>query len=271
MAGTLAIAPLGLLIGLSLGALGAGGSILAVPALVYVAGQSPAAATTSSLLVVGFSALVGALRHQRAGRVRVRDGVVFGCAGVGGSLLGTVLNARLDPNVLLLAFAGLIVFAAHRMLTGCPTCTQVGEARATAAGGTLGSARLHLDAGTIAKVLLTGTGVGFFTGLFGVGGGFVIIPALTLALKFAMPQAIGTSLLVIVINAAVALAARYPMPNVDWAVTLSFAGAAGAGVLAGGHLADRLPAKTMLRGFAALLVAVAFYTAARSVGALVAR
>ena len=119
--------PFGFLIGLSLGALGGGGSILAVPVLVYIAGESPQAATTTSLIVVGLDALVGMGEHLRAGRVEVRPGLLFGLAGVGGSFLGSALNRGLDPDVLLLAFSGLIVIAAWRMLTGCPTCTRVGE------------------------------------------------------------------------------------------------------------------------------------------------
>jgi uncharacterized membrane protein YfcA len=274
--------PLGLLIGLSLGALGGGGSILAVPALVYVAGQSVRAATTSSLVVVGAASAIGMVRHLRAGRVRVGAGTVFGLCGVGGSIAGSALNRRLDPDVLLLAFSGLVMVAAWRMVTGCPTCTRVGERRATTTGAASG-----LDGGTAAgsgdgpvrtapavdvvrtalEYATAGTGVGFFTGLFGVGGGFVIVPALTLLLRFAMPEAIGTSLLVIAINSVVALAVRLEH-GVEWSVTLPFAVAAVTGVVAGSRVADRLPAATSLRWFAALLVAVGLYTAVRSALAL---
>src|SRR5688500_6162940 len=96
--------PLGFLIGLSLGALGGGGSILAVPALVYAAGQDPKAATTSSLFLVGSAALAGVATHRPAGRVRVGTGVVFGLTGIGGSLAGSAINRQLDPNLLLLGF-----------------------------------------------------------------------------------------------------------------------------------------------------------------------
>ncbi len=262
--------PLGFLIGFSMGALGGGGSILAVPVLVYVVGQSAPAATTTSLVVVGLAALVGMGDHWRAGRVRPGIGFVFGLAGIGGSIAGSALNRDLDPNVLLLAFAALVLVAAWRMLAGCPSCTNAGEDRALVKGDAPeGSVRvvagLRVDAGTIAKVLVAGTLVGFFTGLFGVGGGFIIVPALTLLLGFAMPEAIGTSLLIIAVNAAIALGARLGTATVDWSVTALFTLAALAGVLAGSRTADRLPASTMLRSFAALLVAVGAYTAARSV------
>lgn len=264
--------PLGFLIGLSLGAVGGGGSILAVPVLVYVAGQEPRAATTTSLVVVGLAAGVGMVGHRRAGRVRVGAGVVFGMAGIGGSLAGSLLNRRIDGDVLLLAFAGLVVVAAWRMLTACPTCTNEGERRAIGAGENrdtpAASVQLRVRARTVAAYGAAGTLVGFFTGLFGVGGGFIIVPALTLLLGFAMPEAIGTSLLIIAINAAVALSARVGTDGIPWRVTLPFAAASFAGVLAGGRAADRLPARALLRWFAALLVAVALYTAASSLIAL---
>lgn len=268
--------PLGFLIGVSLGALGGGGSILAVPALVYGAGQSPRNATTTSLLLVGIAALVGMSSHWRAGRVRVGTGVVFGLTGIGGSLAGTALNQRIDPNVLLLMFAGLVCVAAWRMLTGCPTCTNVGETAAVRQGpaavagaGTFSTpAPRRIGVRTVLTVLAAGTAVGFLTGLFGVGGGFVIVPALTLVLKLPMPEAIGTSLLVIAINAAVALSTRLATTSIDWGVTLPFVVAAIGGVLAGGRLADRLDPRRSLRWFAALLVVVAVYTAVRAALAL---
>lgn len=265
----LAASPLGFLIGLSVGALGGGGSVLAVPVLVYVAGQDPRAATTTSLVIVGLAALVGVTDHWRAGRVKVGPGVVFGLAGIGGSVSGSLLNRRLDPDLLLLAFAGLVVVAAWRMLTGCPSCTNMGEREAIGAGGTTKVlAGLRVDAATVAKVLVAGTGVGFFTGLFGVGGGFIIVPALTLGLRFAMPEAIGTSLLIIAINSVTALVPRLGQGGVDWAVTVPFAVSAVAGALVGSRLADRLPEQTLLRWFAGLLVGVGVYTACRSLLAL---
>lgn len=275
MRGLLA-SPLGFLVGLSLGALGGGGSILAVPVLVYAAGQGPKAATATSLLLVGTAALVGMGDHWRAGRVRVGTGVVFGLAGIGGSVAGSALNHRVDPDLLLLGFAGLVCLAAWRMLTGCPTCTKVGEASelrggsAGGRGGTATLARRSVDARTVVTVLAAGTAVGFLTGLFGVGGGFVIVPALALGLKLPMPQAIGTSLLVIAINSAVALAARLATTTIEWGVTVPFTVAAVAGVLSGGRVADRIDAQRSLRWFAALLVAVAVFTASQAAADLLA-
>ena len=251
--------PLGFLVGLSLGALGGGGSILAVPALVYAAGQSPREATASSLLLVGAAALVGLRPHLQNGRVRVGTGLAFGAAGVPGSLLGSAVNHRMDPDLLLVGFAGLVLVAAWRMLTGCPTCTQVGESRVLQDAGQIGTVA-RVEAGRVVAVLAAGSVIGFMTGLFGVGGGFLVVPALTLLLRLNMPTAIGTSLLVIAINSAAGLAARVSTASIEWSVTLPFTVAAIAGVLTGGHLATRIDAGRSLRWFAALLVAVAIYT-----------
>ena len=261
MRGLLA-SPLGFLIGVSLGALGGGGSILAVPVLVYAAGQGPKAATATSLLLVGSAALVGMGAHHRAGRVRLGIGISFGLAGVGGSIAGTALNRLLDPNALLLGFSVLILVAAWRMVVGCPTCTQVGEARVLSEAPPADGRRVRtvVRRGVIVKVLLAGTAVGFLTGLFGVGGGFVIVPALTLVLGLSMPEAIGTSLLVIAINSAVALTGRLGTSTIDWAVAIPFTISAILGVLFGKRIADRLDAQRSLNWFAALLVGVALYT-----------
>ena len=260
----LLVSPLGFLVGVSLGAFGAGGSILAVPVLVYAAGQGAKAATATSLLLVGSAALVGMGMHHRVGRVRVGTGVVFGLAGIGGSIAGTALNRRLDPDALLLGFSVLIFVAAWRMVVGCPSCTQIGEDRVLGASPTASSrvrAGLDIRGTTVAKVLIAGTAVGFLTGLFGVGGGFVIVPALTLVLGLSMPEAIGTSLLVIAINSAVALAGRLGTSAIDWNVAVPFTLAAILGVLVGKRIADRLDAQRSLNWFAALLVGVAIYTA----------
>lgn len=268
--------PLGFLIGLSLGAFGAGGSVLAVPVLVYAAGEGARAATTTSLLVVGASALVGMVAHHRAGRVRLGTGTIFGLVGIAGSVLGSAVNRHLDANVLLLSFSVLVGVAAWRMVVGCPTCTRVGEERALfetqelASAGRSGVVVLgrRIEVADALAVAGAGTAIGFLTGLFGVGGGFVIVPALTLLLRLSMPEAIGTSLLVIVINSTTALSTRLATTSVDWSVAIPFSAAAIAGVLVGKRIGLRLDPGQSLRWFAGLLAAVAVYTAVRAAAAL---
>src|SRR5262249_29276709 len=157
-------------------------------------------------------------------------------------------------------FSFLVIIAAWRMVTGCPTCTRVGERRelsrarpATRSGPIAVALRQKLDPRAGAVVIVAGTGIGFLTGLFGVGGGFVIVPALTLLLGLNMQEAIGTSLLVIAINSAAALTAR-AATTIDWRIALPFTLAAIAGVLAGKRVGHRLDAQRSLRWFAALLV-----------------
>lgn len=264
----LVASPLGFLVGVALGALGGGGSILAVPVLVFVVGLSPSSATSTSLVVVGVASLVGAYEHWRSGHVRVATGLVFGLVGIGGSIAGSTLNRGLDGDVLLLAFAGLTLVAAWRILAGCPSCTKVDGGAAGAGSAVRTRSRpLTLTPARAAKIALAGTVVGFLTGLFGVGGGFIIVPVLALALEFPMASAVGTSLLVIAVNSAAALAPRLA-GGIEWGTTAIFVVAATAGVMAGKRIGDRLDPKTVQRWFAALLVGVALYTGTRALLAL---
>ncbi len=292
--------PLGLLVGLALGALGGGGSILAVPALVYVVGLGAKEAVTTSLVIVGVAALGGMVGHWRAGRVRVAAGLWFSLAGVAGSLLGTRLNRSVNPDVLLAAFAVVMMIAAWRMwgtarwqdrIAAAASATSSSSGPATPAdqisrdpGPASHSENTAVDhhptitpglppgAGlrmsTVVKVVVAGTVVGFMTGFFGVGGGFIIVPALVLALGFEMPIAVGTSLLVIAVNCGVSLTSRLATTGIDWRVALPFTAAGLVGALAGNHLASRTRAPVLLRWFAVLLVAVATYTLARSAASL---
>ena len=266
----LVASPLGFLVGVALGAFGGGGSILAVPVLVFLVGLSPSSATSTSLVIVGVASLVGAYELWRSGHVRLATGLVFGLVGIGGSFAGAALNRRLDGDVLLLAFAGLTLVMARRIVAGCPSCGKdddvTGEAGATSDVRTRARART-LTPARVAQSAVAGTGVGFLTGLFGVGGGFIIVPVLALVLELPMPSAVGTSLLVIAVNSAAALAPRLG-GGVDWGTTVIFGVAATAGALSGTRIADQLDAKSMQRGFATLLIGVALYTGTRALLAM---
>jgi uncharacterized membrane protein YfcA len=266
--------PLGFLIGLSLGALGGGGSILAVPALVYGAGQSARQATTTSLVLVGTVSLIGIIPHWRAGRVRFLPGLIFGLAGVGGSLLGSKWNKAVDPDVLLLAFSGLMLVAAAAMWRRASRTAdaEAGGPPLPAGPGpapdTLVLTKVAVEPMVVLKVAVAGTVVGLLTGFFGVGGGFVIVPALVLALGFTMPEAVGTSLLVIAINSAVALSTRLSGGSLDWSVIIPFMVTSLLGMRTGARLAGTRDPAELQRWFVFLLVAVALYTAGRSLVAI---
>ena len=311
MRGLLA-SPLGLLIGLSLGALGGGGSILAVPALVYGAGETAQVATSTSLLVVGAASFMGVGSHWRAGRVKWGHGLLFGITGLGGSYIGTAANQAVDPDVLLLAFSGVMVAAAVAMwrrnksvspaaadpavetpeVVAAPAGSgaSVTSTRSPAApvrdaalaspaadhagqtGGPPAAPRADdpesLSWAALPKVLLAGTVVGLMTGFFGVGGGFVIVPALVLTMGFSMPDAVGTSLVVIAINSAMALGLRAGSLDIHWGDALPFLVLAIVGTVLGKRIADRVPASKLTTGFVVLLIALAAYTAISSISQL---
>jgi hypothetical protein len=291
MTAVLAAIGLGALIGLSLGALGGGGSILTVPALIYALGQSTGAATTESLVIVGITSIVAAVGHARARHVRWGAGTVFGLTGVASSYAGTTLNRHVNPDALLLAFAALIVVAAIGMLRRAPTRTRMAvHAEPAVAAAPMApasrvappiswtsprTAQLDRPAGrssvarqigmtAAVKIVTAGLVVGFLTGFFGVGGGFVIVPALVMALGYDMPVAVGTSLLVIAINSAVALLARTGNDTFHWTVIIPFTLTAIASSLVGKRVADTIPAPTLTKAFVTLLFAVAAYVALRS-------
>ncbi len=252
--------PAGVLIGLSLGALGGGGSILTVPILIYLLGFSPHSATTASLIIVGVTALAGMAAHLRAGRVRVRAGIVFGVLGAGGAYAGSRLSDSISPHLLLAAFSVLMLAVAAMMLH---------RRRAAAAGRPAAPAATGAPVSPV-RVVLAASIVGLVTGFFGVGGGFVVVPALVLALGFDMPTAVGTSLLVIAINSASALVFRLSAhASTGGPLLIAFTIAAIAGTLAGTRIAARMRPERLAGAFAVLMAVVAIYTATRSIPALV--
>ena len=266
----------GLLIGLSLGALGGGGSVLAVPVLVYLLGQTPGQATTGSLVVVGLTSLIGAGTAHRAGNLMLGRGVAFGVVAIGGAAAGAKASALVPGQVLMVAFAALMLVVAGVMLT-----RQVKASRATRRGEAP-PVRAQLDDPIITfspqfacgcpralKVLITGTVVGLLIGFLGVGGGFLVVPALVLALGLPMRLAAGTSLVVITITSAAALAVRAGVgAQPDWVLVALLTVFAVAGGHLGARLACRLSTTKLQSGFTALLVLVAAYTGTQALPAL---
>ncbi|HEY0507217.1 MAG TPA: sulfite exporter TauE/SafE family protein [Blastococcus sp.] len=243
---TVAIA-LGLVIGALVGLLGGGGSILAVPALVYAAGQDLPQAVATSLLVVGITALVALLPRLGKGQIAWRIAVLFGAAGVATAFAGAAVNRLLPPDVVLGLFAALMIGAGARMLSEKPT---VGAACA-ADGGRVDWRRC------LPRTLTGGLVVGFLTGLLGVGGGFLIIPVLVIVLGLTMEVAVGTSLLIVAVNSAAGFAAHAGDTPLDVPVTIAFTAAAVAAALAAGRVATRLDTARVRRWFAYLVLVVA--------------
>lgn len=276
----LAALGLGLLVGLVIGALGGGGSILTVPALVFALGLSAQQATTGSLVIVGITAVAATIGHARSGNTRWKTGFLLAVAGLPASVLGTSLNRLVDENVLLLSFAALMLVAAAGMLLRAPPhqhdAVHEGprdEPSNTCRGAKRTSLPTVLRAWwrrllVVTRLLAAGMLIGFLTGFLGVGGGFVIVPVLVIALGLSMPAAVGTSLLVIALNSTVALAARAGDAALRWEIVVPFTLAAVTGSLLGKKVADRVPHHSLTRAFAVLLVAVAFYVATRALLAL---
>jgi len=246
------------LIGFSLGALGAGGSILTVPILVYAMGVPVQGATGTSLAIVGLNAATGALDHLRRGRSLVRTGAAFGASGVLGAFAGVWLNHQLRGELVMALFSLLMIAAAVSMV------------RRRTADASKASFEERCEALGCARLVLVGTGVGFLTGFFGVGGGFLIVPALVLVLGLPMHLAVGTSLVAISLNALWGLIGNLQLGTLDWTLTFLFAAGGIVGVLTGGKLAGRLPERTLRAAFAVLVVGLAIYTFGRSTMTLLA-
>lgn len=245
-------AAFGLIVGGLLGLVGGGGSILAVPALVYGVGLPLSAAIPTSLVVVGASSAVAVVPRLR--NVNWRLAVIIGAAGTATAYLGAYVNRLLDQKVLLLAFAAIMVIAGIRMMM--PT-KAAGGSCALPGGG------VHWRS-CLPKAIATGAVVGFLTGLLGVGGGFLIVPALTLVLGLPMAATVGTSLVIIVINSVAGFAAHLGDLHIDWAVTAAFAMAAMAASLLAGRLGTNIPDRILKRSFGILVLAVAAYVTAQA-------
>lgn len=225
---------LAVLVGLSLGLLGGGGSILMVPLLTYVAGLQPKEAIAASLFVVGITSLISALVHTRAGNVRWRTGLVFGAAGMAGAFLGGLAGGHLPGTLLMIAFALMMVATATAMLRG--------KRNTPGHGGTSGALPLR-------RIVLDGLAVGAVTGLVGAGGGFLVVPALALLGGLAMPAAVGTSLLVITMKSFAGLTGYLTTVSLDWALVGAVTAAAVVGSLLGALLTSRVPETALRKGF----------------------
>lgn len=255
MTGALAAA-IGLVVGLVIGTLGGGGGVLSVPALVYALGQDAHAATTGSILIVGVVSAVGVLSRIRQRTVDWRTGIAFGLVGVPAAAAGTLLNRAVTQPMLLLSFGALTLAVATLMLVNGHSARADPDETGTGPTGGVSTTTLLTPRTRVVRVVLLGATVGFLTGFLGVGGGFLVVPALTIALGMAMPHAIGTSLLVLTLNAAGSLVARAGHLQPAWDVVLPFVAVAIIGALAGKRVADRMSSTALNRAFAVLLVLV---------------
>lgn len=232
---------LGFGIGASLGLLGGGGSILTVPALVYLVGQPAQLAVTTSLAIVGANSALGAFFHRTQGTVNWRVALMFGGIGMAISYLAAGLSKQLSPNVLMVAFAVLmlviglmLLFRRQKQWTG----------------------EYHFN---VWKIVVSGAIVGLLTGLLGVGGGFLIVPALVMLVGLPMHEAVGTSLLIIAMNSVAGFTGHLSGTVIDLQTIIVFISAGLVGTFFGARLGKYLDAKLLSRIFAVFVIGLALF------------
>ena len=241
---------LALAIGLSLGVLGGGGSILTIPVLHNVMGYSVRDAVPMSLVVVGITSAVGVVRHWRQGFVQVRTAVAFGVPAIVGAVLGADLGPRVRDDIRLTVFAVVMLGAALTMYRG----TRVRHMTLHPDGS---GPESQTPPRRIAGVTLIGGGVGLLTGFVGVGGGFLYVPVLTVLAGLPVRDAIGTSLALIVLSCAAGMARYLGSPEamgLEWGVIGLFTAVALVGVILGSRLVPYVSQRSLRRGFAGFLL-----------------
>jgi uncharacterized protein len=260
-----------ILVGISLGLLGSGGAILTIPILIYLVGHAEKQAIAESFVIVGVIAVVGAAQRARNGQVHWRTVVFFGSAGMLGSLGGSALS-RFVPGAVQLTILALLMLAAAVLMFRAPK-PKAAEKNPTLAGEH-GQPRRIIGRGVVLALGL-GALVGVITGLTGIGGGFLIVPALVLLAGLSMPVAAGTSLAIIAANCAVGFFKHSTIVRdaglvIDWRTVVIFAVVGAAGSIAGGALGARLNQILLRRIFAAFLLLLGVYVLAREVPGLLA-
>ena len=233
---------LGFGIGLSLGLLGGGGSILTVPALVYLVGQTPQAAVTTSLAIVGANSLMGAIFHRVQGTLDWKVAFLFGGAGMLTSYFSANLSKQLQPAVLLVSFALLMLTIGVMLFV-----------RRNNISDEIPSPR------PVSLVLASGAGVGFLTGMLGVGGGFLVVPALVMLVGIPVQVAVGTSLVVIAMNSGAGFLGHAGDASFDPMMVIVFVTAGLAGTFAGTKLSNRLSSSKLQKAFAGFVIVLSFF------------
>jgi len=248
------------LVGLSLGLIGGGGSILTVPILVYIMGIEPVLATSYSLFIVGSTSLIGAISNYRKGFVSLKTAMLFGLSSVTTVYLVRKLIMPRIPTILyrsddftllqstatMLLFALLMILAAIAMIRNKRKEISISSAKT-------------VPAGQYAGLILYGIGIGLVTGFLGAGGGFLLIPALVLIVKLPMKTAVGTSLLIIAINSLIGFTGDLGHFPINWRFLLTITGIAVAGILAGGLLSKKMHGHQLKKAFGWFVLAMGVY------------
>ena len=238
-------------IGLSLGLLGGGGSILTIPVLIYALQVGEKSAIAGSLLVVGTTSAAAALQHARAGNVVWRIAVMFGAAGMVGAYAGGQAARHVPASVLLVVFAVLMFGTAAAMWRGRRNSTPAARSSAP-----------------VSRIIALGAVIGSVTGFVGAGGGFIVVPALVLLAGLPMAQAVGTSLVVIAMNSFAGFTGQVGHVSLDYRLMGVVTVAAVAGSFVGAALGKRLDQEKLRKGFAVFVVAMAVFMIVKQLQAL---
>ncbi|MEM1255991.1 MAG: sulfite exporter TauE/SafE family protein [Cyanobacteria bacterium P01_H01_bin.21] len=241
-------------IGLSLGLIGGGGSILAVPILVYVMGLGSKDAIAMSLVIVGTVSLIGAIPHWLQGNVNLKTAIIFTPA----AMLGAYMGARIAGLPFITGTFQLVCFGVVMVVA------SILMIRKSHSKSALAHAGIPIDNAAEKRhhwllIPVEGLGVGILTGFVGVGGGFMIIPALVLLGGIPMKEAIGTSLLIIAAKSATGFLGYLNQVSIDWALVTSFTLAASTGTIAGSYLTRFIDAKQLQKGFGYFVLAIAIF------------
>jgi uncharacterized membrane protein YfcA len=233
------------LVGLSLGALGSGGSIITTPVLVYVAGVPADNAIGMSLMIVGMTSLVGALLHWRRGNVAIKPSLLFAATGMIGSYIGSKGTHHFSQRSLMLMFAAIMLIAGVRMWLSTTGSLEKGSFNPL-------------------RCLSIGLAVGLLSGFLGIGGGFLIVPALVLFAGLDSRTAVGTSLAVIALNSTTGVAGQLRYATVDWRLVIGFLVFALCGMVVGTMAVSRLAELRLRRLFATTVLVLAFVIGAQN-------
>lgn len=236
---------LAILIGLSLGLLGGGGSILTVPVLVYIMHMDTKLSIALSLAIVGFTSLIGVFQHFKKGHVNVKIAIIFGFIAMLGAVIGTKISQFISGQVQLLLFAFIMLLASIFMLRGR-------KGLQTAPQRTKGALYIIF-------FVVQGFFVGVITGLVGVGGGFLIVPALVLLVQLPMKQAVGTSLLIIVLNTLSGFVSYAEFIEIPWRFLMFFSLFSSIGIIGGTHLVQFISQEKLRKAFAVFLIFMGFF------------
>lgn len=244
---------LSIFIGVSLGLLGGGGSILTLPVLLYLFDLAPKSAIATSLLVVGTTSLVALIPHARAHHVQWQTGLMFGAAGMLGAYVGGLSGAYISSDLLVAAFIAMMV------ATGLAMWRKPKKLEVSSTGHAPRAVR---------KIVLDGLVVGIVTGLVGAGGGFLVVPALVLLGGLSMPAAIGTSLMVIAMKSFAGFAGYVSHVEIDLGLACMVTAAAVCGSVVGARFARSVHPDHLRRGFAVFVLTMAAYMSFRELPSL---